>query len=54
MKEKKLHGKVAIITGAAKGIGLAIAKTFAENGAHTTLCDIREEHICPLLVLVNK
>jgi 3-oxoacyl-[acyl-carrier protein] reductase len=37
MKKFDLSGKVAVITGATKGIGLGIAKTFAENGAELAL-----------------
>ncbi len=32
-----LEGKVAIVTGASRGIGLAVAKTFLENGAQVAL-----------------
>jgi 3-hydroxybutyrate dehydrogenase len=40
---KGLEGKVAIVTGAASGIGLAIAQDFAEQGVHVTLADIDVE-----------
>lgn len=36
----KLEGKSAIVTGAAQGIGKAIAKRLAEDGAQVTLGDI--------------
>src|SRR5947208_747262 len=33
MKTKKLNGKVAVVTGASKGIGAAIAKALGAEGA---------------------
>jgi NAD(P)-dependent dehydrogenase (short-subunit alcohol dehydrogenase family) len=39
---KTMEGKVALITGAAQGIGLATAQAFAEAGAITILADINE------------
>src|SRR5262245_33264514 len=39
----RLSGKIAIITGAAQGIGLAIAKAFASEGAQVALTDVQEE-----------
>ena len=35
----RLAGKVAIVTGAARGIGLAIAREFVREGAHVALAD---------------
>ncbi len=38
----KLQGKVAIITGAARGIGRAIARRYAEEGASVVIADLDE------------
>src|SRR4029079_11770316 len=35
----RLQGKVAIVTGAARGIGLAIAQRFVKEGARVALAD---------------
>ncbi|RZT35539.1 beta-ketoacyl-ACP reductase [Cupriavidus agavae] len=41
----KLAGKVAIITGAAQGIGAATARKFAQEGAIVALCDLKQEAV---------
>ena len=39
----RLEGKVAIVTGSARGTGAATARRFAEEGARVLLGDIRDE-----------
>ncbi len=38
-----LGGKVAVVTGAARGIGREIVRVLAERGASVVACDLREE-----------
>ena len=40
---KRLEGKVAIITGAAQGMGAAAARAFVANGAKVIMTDIKAE-----------
>jgi len=40
---KKLEGKVAVVTGAASGIGKAIAQTLADEGAAVAIADLQFE-----------
>jgi len=41
----RLKDKVAVITGAANGIGRAVAETFAREGARLMLADLMEEEL---------
>ena len=39
----ELNGKHAVITGAASGIGAALARAFAAEGASVVVADLNEE-----------
>jgi len=49
-----LKGKIALITGGSKGIGLAIAESFAQEGVHLVICARNEEHIINAVDQIKK
>src|SRR5205823_7219892 len=42
---RRYDGRVAVVTGAAQGLGRVIAKRLAEEGAKLVVCDIQEERL---------
>lgn len=49
-----LQSKIAVVTGAANGIGLAIATRFAQEGAHVAIVDLDEKSAQELSEKLNK
>ncbi len=43
MTDKRLSGRVAIVTGAASGIGAAIAARFSDEGANVVIADLHQD-----------
>ncbi|MCG2624718.1 SDR family oxidoreductase [Arthrobacter sp. I2-34] len=41
--DQPLHGKVAVVTGAARGLGLGYARRLADRGANIAICDLNLE-----------
>ena len=46
MKDENFAGKVAVLTGAASGMGLLAAKRLAKAGAKIVMCDLDEARLC--------
>ena len=42
----KLENRKAIVTGAAQGLGFAIAKRLNDEGCRVAMLDINEEKVC--------
>jgi rhamnulose-1-phosphate aldolase/alcohol dehydrogenase len=52
--EKELARRIALVTGAASGIGKAIAERFAAEGAHVVVCDLDEKACQSVADALNK
>jgi NAD(P)-dependent dehydrogenase (short-subunit alcohol dehydrogenase family) len=45
MSQERLTGKIAVITGGARGIGYAVAKRLLEEGVSVAFCALRQESV---------
>lgn len=51
--ERSIKGKVAIVTGAASGMGRATAQLFADEGAHVAVTDLDSTRIALVVDAIN-
>jgi NAD(P)-dependent dehydrogenase (short-subunit alcohol dehydrogenase family) len=51
---QRLLGKIAVITGANSGMGLATAKRFVQEGAHVVITGRREKELAEAAALIGK
>jgi NAD(P)-dependent dehydrogenase (short-subunit alcohol dehydrogenase family) len=51
---REFKGKTAVVTGGASGIGLAMAKAFAENGMNVMLADVEQNALDAALKDLNQ
>ena len=51
--ERSIKGKVAIVTGAASGMGRATAQLFADEGAHVAVTDLNQDRIDLVVDAIN-
>jgi len=52
--ELTFNDKIVVVTGAGRGIGLTIARTFAENGATLVLSDYNQDSLAEAINLFNE
>ena len=45
MCDEPLQGKIAVVTGGASGIGLAVAERFAADGARVVIADVKYQEL---------
>ena len=54
MTDTELKGRVALITGAGRGLGLGVAEELAQKGMHIAGMDVREDELRAALEKVGR